>query len=102
MTFLSYVTGSVHTLCQEKITRFKNDNSSYRKSGIASVIDSSVVDSGFKHRSDQTKDYEIGICCFSAKHATSRHNSKDRSSWNGDNVWKWSDIVYTWTVVSVC
>ena len=34
MTFLSYVTGSVHTICQEKITRFKNYNSSYRKSGI--------------------------------------------------------------------
>ena len=33
MTFLSYVTGSVHTLFQEQITRFKNDNSSYRKSG---------------------------------------------------------------------
>jgi hypothetical protein len=31
---LSYVTGNVHTLCQEQITRFKNDNSSYRKSGI--------------------------------------------------------------------
>jgi hypothetical protein len=30
----SYATGSVHTLCQETITRFKNDNSSYRKSGI--------------------------------------------------------------------
>ena len=38
MTFLSYVTGSVHTLCQEKITRFKNDNSSYRKSGIAEIL----------------------------------------------------------------
>jgi hypothetical protein len=33
VTFLSYVTGSVHTLFQEQITRFKNDNSSYRKSG---------------------------------------------------------------------
>ena len=38
MTFLSYVTGSVHTLCQEQITRFKNDNSSYRKSEIADKL----------------------------------------------------------------
>jgi hypothetical protein len=37
VTFLSYVTGCVHTLCQEKITGFKNDNSSYRKSGIVVV-----------------------------------------------------------------
>ena len=34
-----------------------------------SVLASSVVDCGFEHRSGQTKDYEIGICCFSAKHA---------------------------------
>jgi hypothetical protein len=30
-----------------------------------SVIASSEVDHGFKHWSDQTKDYEIRICCFS-------------------------------------
>jgi len=29
-----------------------------------------VVNRGFEPRSGQTKDYEIGICCFSAKHAT--------------------------------
>ena len=28
-----------------------------------------VVDRGFEPLSDQTKDYIIGICCFSAKHA---------------------------------
>jgi hypothetical protein len=26
---------------------------------------------------DQTKDYKIGICCFSAKHAALRGKSKD-------------------------
>jgi len=39
--FLSYVTGNVHTLCQEKITRFKNDNSSYRKLEIPQSSSSS-------------------------------------------------------------
>jgi hypothetical protein len=29
----------------------------------------SVVDHGFETQSGQTKDYKIGICCFSAKHA---------------------------------
>jgi hypothetical protein len=32
-----------------------------------SVLISRVVDCGFDPRSGQTKDYEIGICCFSAK-----------------------------------
>ena len=33
------------------------------------VLASSVVDRGFDPRSCQTKDYTIGICCFSAKHS---------------------------------
>ena len=33
------------------------------------VLASSVVDCGFEPRSNQTKDYMIGICFFSAKHA---------------------------------
>ena len=37
----------------------------------------SVVDRGFKPRSGQSKDYKIGICCFSAKHAALRRNNKD-------------------------
>jgi hypothetical protein len=36
---------------------------------MVSVLASSVVDRGFEHRSGQTKDYKIGIYCFSAKHA---------------------------------
>jgi hypothetical protein len=32
---------------------------------------------GFEPRSGQTKDYKIGICCFSAKHAALRRKSKD-------------------------
>jgi hypothetical protein len=37
---------------------------------IVSVLASSVVDHRFD-RSGQTNDYKIGICCFSAKHASS-------------------------------
>jgi hypothetical protein len=34
---------------------------------MASVLASNVVGRGFRPRSDQTKDYTIDICCFSAK-----------------------------------
>ena len=49
-----------------------------RISGVmVSVLASSVVDRGFEPRSGQAKDYKIGICCFSAKHAALRRKSKD-------------------------
>jgi hypothetical protein len=35
---------------------------------MINVLASRVVDRGFETRSGQTKDYKIGICCFSAKH----------------------------------
>ena len=38
-------------------------------------------------RSGETKDYKIGICCFSAKHAALRRKNKDWLAWNQDNVW---------------
>ena len=44
---------------------------------MVSVLASSAVDSGFESRSSQTKDYKIGICWFSAKHAALRRKSKD-------------------------
>ena len=44
---------------------------------MASVLASGVVDGEFEPRSDQTKDYEIGMCCFSANHASLRGKSKD-------------------------
>ena len=34
---------------------------------MVSVLATSAVDREFKPRSGQTKDYKIGICCFSAK-----------------------------------
>ena len=36
-----------------------------------------AVDRGFDPRSGQTKDYKIGICCFSVKHSALRRKSKD-------------------------
>ena len=35
---------------------------------MVSVLASSAVDRGFEPRSGQTKDYQIGMCCFSAMH----------------------------------
>jgi hypothetical protein len=34
----------------------------------------------------QTKDYNIGICCFSAKHTALRRKSKDWMTRNQDDV----------------
>jgi hypothetical protein len=36
---------------------------------MVSVIASSAVDRGFEPRSSQTRDYGIGMCCFSVMHA---------------------------------
>jgi len=37
---------------------------------MVSVLAPSAVYRGLEPRSGQTKDYKIGICCFSAKHAS--------------------------------
>jgi hypothetical protein len=47
---------------------------------------SSAQDRRFEPRSDQTKDYKIGICCFSAKHAALMRKSKDWLAQNQNNV----------------
>jgi hypothetical protein len=56
------------------------------------VFASSAVDRWFGRQSGQTKDYKIGICCFSAKHAALRRNGKDWSARNQNNVSEWSDM----------
>jgi hypothetical protein len=53
---------------------------------IVSVITSSAVDRGFQLRSGQTKGYEIGICCFFAKHAALSKKTKDWLSRNQNNM----------------
>ena len=59
---------------------------------MVSIFASSVVDRGFEPRSGQAKDYEIGICCFSAKHAALRRKSKDWLTRNQDNVSELGDM----------
>jgi hypothetical protein len=56
-----------------------------------SVLASSAVDRGVEAQSGQTKDYKIGICCFSAKHAVLRRESQDWLARNQDNVSEWGD-----------
>ena len=59
---------------------------------MVSVLASSVVDHGFEPRSGQTKDYKIGIYCFSVKHAALRRKSKDLLDRNQNNVSEWRDM----------
>ena len=67
-------------------------NTSSIGSAMASVLTSSVVDHGFQPLSGQTKDYAIGICCFSANYAALRRKSKNWLARNQDNVSEWGDM----------
>ena len=55
---------------------------------IVGMFALTVVDCGFELRSDQTKDYNIGICCLSAKYAALRNKNKDCLVQNQNNVSK--------------
>jgi hypothetical protein len=59
---------------------------------MVSVLASSAIDCGYDPRSGQTKEYKIGMCCFSAKNAALRRKSKDWLDRNQNNVSEWSDI----------
>ena len=59
---------------------------------MVSMLASTAVDRGFESRSGQTKDYEIGICCFSTKHAALRRTSTDWLARNQDNMSEWGDM----------
>ena len=76
----------------EKMTRFHWKTTNRTGSVMIIVLASSVVDRGFEHRSDQTKDYKISICCYCAKHAEIRRKSKDGFAWNQDNVSECGDM----------
>ena len=76
---------------------------------MVSVLASNAVDRGFEPLSDQTKDYKIGICCLSAKHAALRRKSKHRLTRNKNNVSESSDMcdccfseLALWKSNSVC
>jgi hypothetical protein len=57
-----------------------------------SELAANAVDRAFEHRSGETKDFKIGMCCFSAKHAALRKKSKDWLARNQNNVSGWSEI----------
>ena len=59
---------------------------------MVSVLASSVIDCGYELRPCQTKEFKIGICCFSAKNAALRRKSKNWLARNQNNVSEWSDI----------
>ena len=51
-----------------------------------------VVDHGFDTQSGQTKDYEIGICCFSVKNTVLERKNKDGLVGIRIMCLKWSDM----------
>jgi hypothetical protein len=59
---------------------------------MVSMLASSAVDGGFEPSSGQTKDYIIGMCCFSAKHIGLRRKSKDGLPRYQENVPEWGDM----------
>ena len=59
---------------------------------MVSVLAWSAVDREFEPKSGQTKDYLIGISCFTAKHAAIRRKSKDWLARNPHNVSQWGDM----------
>ena len=68
---------------------------------VVSVLASGAVDRGFEPRSGQTKDLNIGIGCFSAKHAAIRITSKDWLARNQDDMFEWggmsiSGLLFQW------
>ena len=46
------------------------------------LLTSIVVNQGFNVWLGQTKDYEVGICCFSAKHTAQGSKIKDWLVWS--------------------
>ena len=69
---------------------------------MVGVLASNVEDRGFEPQSGQTKEYNIGICCFSAKDTALKRKSKDWLSRNQDFVSEWGDmsirgLLFQWT-----
>ena len=53
---------------------------------MVSVFASSAVDCGFEFQSGQAKDYKIGFCCFSARHAALRRTFRANTDWLGIRI----------------
>jgi hypothetical protein len=54
-------------MLQKAMNHLKQVSNTASCEKTSSVLATSAVDRKFKPRSGQTKDYKIGICCFSAK-----------------------------------
>ena len=67
---------------------------------MVSVFASSATDCGYELRFCQTKEYNIGICCFCAKNAALRRKSKDWLARNQNNGSEWSDISTQWLLLA--
>jgi hypothetical protein len=91
-TILHAVKGGLLSYCDKVYSR-GDINQKHRIGGVmVSVFASSALDRGFEPQSGQTKDYKLGMCCFSAKHAALRRNSKDWLARNQNNVYEWSGM----------
>ena len=70
------VKGGLLLYCAKIYSR-GNINQKHRIDDVmVSLLASSAVDRGFEPRWGQTKDYTIGMCCFSAKYTSLRRKSK--------------------------
>ena len=63
---------------------------------MVSMLPSSVVGGLFPACLCQTKDYKIGYCCFSAKHAAFTSKSKDWLALNQVHVSEWTTYLSTY------
>jgi hypothetical protein len=68
---------------------------------MVSVVASSAVYQGFERQLGHIKEYEIGICCFSAKHAALRKKSKDCNdlSYNMNDKWRFRPTEFVFRVI---
>jgi hypothetical protein len=81
-------------MCTKIFTGFNTilENVTNRIGGVmVSVFASSAM---FESRSGQTKNYDIGICCFSAKQSALKRSSTDWLPRNQDNVSEWDMTEY--------
>ena len=86
------VKGGLLSYCDKVYSR-GNINQKHHIGGVmVSVLVWSKVDRGFEPRSGQTKNYKIGICCFSTKQAALRSRSKDWLAQNQNNVFGLSNM----------
>ena len=86
------VKGGLQSYCDKVYSRGSINRKHAIGGVMVSVFASCTVDRGFEPTSGQTKDFKIGMCCFSARHEELRKKSKDWLARNQNNACEWSDI----------